>query len=148
MASNKRADSEYTVVVGCGRLGANIANSLSDAGASVLVIDIDKNSARLLSNSFAGGIMTRDATELSALEEAQLRDADSVIVVTNNDNINIMVAQMAKELYGVERVIARLYDPERETVYSEFGIQTISPILLSMQEVNKMLGFSKSEGAE
>lgn len=137
-----RKTKEYTIIVGCGRLGANLANTLSDKGSSVLIVDSDKGAFRKLSSSFGGIVVSGDATEIKVLKEAQIENAAAVVAVTNNDNTNIMVAQMAKELFNVQHVIARLYDPERECVYREFGINTICPAVLSAKEIDKLLNIS------
>ena len=136
----KADQNAYTIIVGCGRLGANLANALSDAQGNVLIMDRNKDAFRKLSPSFGGLAVAADATDLDALQEAEMEKADTVIVVTNNDNVNVMVAQLARQLFKVGEVIARLYDPERECVYQEFGIRTICPAVLSMQEIDKMLG--------
>jgi len=149
--TNLKTLTDYTIIIGCGRLGANLANTLSDAGGSVLVIDKNKESFRKLSSSFGGLTVSGDATDLDVLQEAQMDKANIVIAVTNNDNVNIMVAQLAREVFGIERVIARLYDPERECVYHEFGINTICPAILSAQEIDKLLtgtGLTGSAGKE
>lgn len=139
---------EYTVIVGCGRLGANLANTLSGTGASVLVIDSDEAAFRKLSPYFGGISLVGDATEIVVLSEAEIKDATAVVTVTNNDNTNILVAQLAKEVFGVEHVIARLYDPERECVYHEFGIDTICPAVLSAQEIDKLLNIEEQAEEE
>lgn len=136
---NRKTDLDYTIVVGCGRLGANLSNSLSDKGGNVLIIDKNKDAFRKLSPSFGGIFITGDAMDLDILQEAQMGRAGVVLAVTNNDNINIMAAQIARELFHIKRVIARLYDPERECVYREFGIDTICPAVLSVKEIDKIL---------
>lgn len=136
---DKKADENYTIVIGCGRLGANLANTLSDEGGNVLIIDKSKDAFRKLSPSFGGLSITGDATDLDVLQDAQIDKASVVVAVTNSDNANIMVAQIARELFQIKRVIARLYDPERECVYREFGIDTICPAILSAKEIDKIL---------
>ncbi len=138
----------YTIVIGCGRLGANLANTLSDEGENVLIMDKEEASFRRLSPSFGGLSVTGDGTDLEALQEAEIRRASTVIAVTNNDNVNIMIAQLAKEVYQVRRVISRLYDPERECVYRELGIDTICPAVLSAQEIDKLLSKPHKEQKE
>lgn len=130
---------DYTVIIGCGRLGANIANTLSDNEKNVLIIDDAKEAFRKLSPSFGGLTLAGDATDLDVLEEAKLDKANAVIIVTNNDNVNIMVAQLAKEIFKVTRVVARLYNPDCECVYREFGINTICPAVLSANEISVLL---------
>ena len=135
----------YTIIVGCGRLGANLANTLSDGGGNISVIDKNPNAFRKLSPSFGGIAMTGDATEMAVLNNAEIEKATAIISVTNNDNTNIMVAQLAKELFNIEQVIARLYDPDRECVYREFGIDTICPAELSVKEIDKLLVAPEAE---
>ena len=145
--SNKK-NGDYTIIVGCGRLGANLADILSDSGGNIAIIDKDPDAFRKLSTSYGGIVMTGDATEMSVLNNAEIEKATTVISVTNKDNINIMVAQLAKEMFNIERVIARLYDPECECVYREFGIDTICPAALSTKEIDKLLGVPEEEGEE
>ena len=135
---NKK-QSSYTVIIGCGRLGANLANALSEEGENVLILDKEKDSFRKLSSSFGGLAVEGDGTELDTLKAADIQRADTVIAVTNNDNINIMIAQIAKECFSVKKVISRLFDPERECVYQELGIDTICPAVLSANEIDKIL---------
>ena len=146
MAKQTTSRNNYTIIVGCGRLGANLANTLSENGSEVAVIDKDPRSFRKLSPSYGGIVLTGDATEMNVLVSAEIEKANAVISVTNRDNTNIMVAQMAKEMFNIEQVIARLYDPECECVYQEFDIETICPAVLSTKEIDKLLGVQEFEG--
>lgn len=136
---SKRSNA-YTVIIGCGRLGANLANTLSNEGENVLIMDDNKDSFRRLASNFGGLSVVGDGTDLDTLREAQLRHASAVIAVTNDDNTNIMIAQIARDVFHVKRVIARLYDPECESVYQEFGIDTICPSTLSVMQIDRLLG--------
>lgn len=127
------------LIIGCGRLGASIANTFSDKNISVTIIDIQKDSFRKLSPSFLGLLMEGDGMDMDILEEANIRKADVVIVVTDNDNINILVSQIAKNIFEIEEVIIRLYDHEKECVCRDSNINTIFPALLSSSEVDKIL---------
>lgn len=129
----------YTLIIGSGRLGASLANDLSEQGGNVIVVDRDKSSFRKLSPSFGGLTVTGDATNLNILNEAQIKKAKTVIVVTNDDNVNIMISQMAKEVFGKQHVISRLYDPDRQSVYEGFDIDLIYPAILSVNEINRLL---------
>lgn len=135
----KKKPDVYIVIIGCGRLGANIANALSNDEENVLIIDENRESFKRLSPNFGGLTIVGNGTDLEVLKEARLEDADVVIAVTNDDNVNIMVAQIARDVFQVEKVIARLYDSEREAVYQEFGIDTICPAVLSVKEIDKLL---------
>ena len=134
-----RPKNSYTIIVGCGRLGANLANTLSDENRDILIIDKKSDSFRKLSPSFGGMVVTGDATDMNVLRSAEIENATALIAVTNNDNTNILIAQLAKEMFSVDLVIARLYNPECESVYNELGIDTICPHLLSSSEIDKLL---------
>jgi trk system potassium uptake protein TrkA len=135
----RKKPDDYVIIIGCGRLGANLANTLSENGNNVLIIDKNKTSFRKLAPSFGGMQVEGDGTDLSVLYEAQITDASAIVAVTNYDNTNIMAAQMAKEIFHIDTVIARLYDQDRECVYQEFGIDTICPAVLSSKEIDKLL---------
>lgn len=136
---NKKKENEYTIIIGCGRLGANLANELSNLGENVLILDENKDSFRKLASNFGGLSVIGNGTDLDKLNEIKLGDASTVIAVTDDDNINIMAAQIAKEVFNVKKVIARLYDPESEMVYKKLGISTICPYVLSVNEIDKLL---------
>lgn len=129
----------YTLIIGSGRLGASLANDLSEQGGNVIVVDRDKSSFRKLSPSFGGLTVIGDATNLNVLNEAQIKKAEVVIVVTNDDSVNIMISQMAKGLFKKDKVISRLYDPDRKSVYDGFDIDLIYPAILSVNEINRLL---------
>ena len=137
--------SGYTVIIGCGRLGASLANAISDKDASVMIVDRDERAFRKLGTAYGGLTLTGDATDIAVLRGAEIERADTVVSVTNDDNTNIMVAQIARNVYHIPNVICRLYDPEREIVYKEFGIDTICPTVLSTREIDRLLGRAKGE---
>lgn len=139
MKINEIRDDYRVLIIGCGRLGASIANKLSNRNKNVTIVDINKDSFRKLSPSFGGLSMEGDATEIELLNEADIKKADVVIAVTDNDNVNILITQMAKSIFEVKEVIARLYDPEKECVYKECNIHAIFPALLSASEVERIL---------
>lgn len=139
----RRNSSGYTVIIGCGRLGASLANAISDREASVMMVDRDERAFRKLYNSYGGLTLTGNATDIAVLRSAEIERADTVVSVTNDDNTNIMVAQIARNVYHIPNVICRLYDPEREIVYKEFGIDTICPTVLSTREIDRLLGRAK-----
>jgi trk system potassium uptake protein len=122
-----RKDSRYIVIAGCGRLGSQLANSLSRAGHSVVVIDLNEGSFDELSPEFSGFRVEGDATRLSVLKSAKLKEADVFFAATHDDNLNLMVAQIARKIFNVQHVLARVFDPKREKVYDRLGIETICP---------------------
>lgn len=117
----------YIVVVGCGRVGSQLANQLSREGNSVVVIDRDETKFNDLSPDFSGFRIEGDATHMTVLKEAKLKKADVLIATTHEDNVNLMVAQAAQKIFNVPKVLARVFDPKREKVYAQLGIDTICP---------------------
>lgn len=125
--------SYYIVIVGCGRLGGMLADRLSATGNQLVVIDKYENRFDKLSSEFSGFRLVGDASELSVLRRAKIEQADFLFATTTEDNINLMVAQIAKTVFNVPRVVARVFDPARETIYEGFGIDTISPTNLTAE---------------
>ena len=134
--------SGYTLIIGCSRLGASLANTIAGKEGGVMVVDRDERAFRKLGTAYGGLTLTGDATDIAVLRGAEIERADTVVSVTNDDNTNIMVAQIARNVYHIPNVICRLYDPEREIVYKEFGIDTICPTVLSTREIDRLLGKS------
>ncbi|MGN0997255.1 MAG: potassium channel family protein, partial [Candidatus Ventricola sp.] len=97
--------SGYTVIIGCGRLGASLANAISDKEASVMMVDRDERAFRKLGTAYGGLTLTGDATDIAVLRSAEIERADTVVSVTNDDNTNIMVAQIARNVYHIPNVI-------------------------------------------
>ncbi|MGN1021230.1 MAG: potassium channel family protein, partial [Aristaeellaceae bacterium] len=112
---------------------------------SVMMVDRDERAFRKLGAAYGGLTLAGDATDIAVLRSAEIERADTVVSVTNDDNTNIMVAQIARNVYHIPNVICRLYDPEREIVYKEFGIDTICPTVLSTREIDRLLGKAKGE---
>jgi len=123
----------YIVVVGCGRLGSQLANQLSRDGNSVVVIDSDETKFIDLSPDFSGFRIEGDATHITVLKDAKLKKADVLIATTHEDNVNLMVAQVARKIFNVPQVLARVFDPKREKIYAQLGIDTICPTSVAAQ---------------
>jgi len=128
----------FVVVIGCGRLGAHLANRLSRNGHGVMAIDVDKRSFGALSPDYSGFWTEGDATEMSVLKQAKVDKADILFATTRDDNVNIMVAQVARVEFGVRRVLARVYDPHREAIYRHLDIEVVSPTLLAADQLLKL----------
>jgi len=137
---------KYTIIVGCGRLGSMLANRLSSLGSSVVVIDQDEAAFKNLSIEFSGFEISGNAAELDVLRRAKIEKADCLLATTQHDNVNLMVAQVARTVFGVPRVVARVFDPSREEVYRQFGIETICPTTLSAQAFLGVLGDQTQAG--
>jgi trk system potassium uptake protein TrkA len=130
---------QYIVIVGCGRLGSNLANHLSVKGHSVVVVDQHKVSFDKLAPDFSGFKVVGDASELQVLKDVELHKADALFAVTTRDSTNLMVAQVAQTVFNVPHVVARVFDPVREEIYREFGVATVNPTMLSIHSFLDML---------
>jgi trk system potassium uptake protein TrkA len=118
----------HVVIVGCGRVGSGLARILEDRGHSVVVVDKDARAFRWLHDGFRGRTITGIGFDRDRLREAGIDEAGAVAAVTNGDNSNILVARVARENFGVENVVARIYDPRRAAIYERLGIPTIASV--------------------
>lgn len=113
------------VIVGCGRVGARVATALDRQGHDVSIIDLETSAFRRLAPDFSGRAITGTGIDEDVLRSAGISEADAFIAVTNGDNRNLMAAQVAKVIFGVEKVAARVYDPVRAETFRDMGIETI-----------------------
>jgi len=127
------------LIMGCGRLGARIAAALDAAGQNVTILDINSASFRRLPDTFQGTRALGNGMDGPALERAGIQQADAFLAVTQGDNRNYFASQMAREVYGVKRVLCRVYDPMREEIYHAAGLETFSPTSLGAQIMVDML---------
>ena len=118
----------HVVVVGCGRVGSGLARILEDGGHTVAVIDKQAKAFRRLPEGFGGRTIQGVGFDRDLLREAGIEEAGALAAVTSGDNSNIMVARTAREVFGLERVIARIYDPRRAAIYEKLGIPTIATV--------------------
>jgi trk system potassium uptake protein len=122
------------IVIGSGRLGANIATRMSDRGEDVIILDIRHESFRKLNESFSGYEMTGDATDMSVLEEAYINYANTVVITTDNDNTNIFLAHVCYYIYNVPQIYVRLNDNDKGRLLEGTYIKAIYPFNLSYNE--------------
>src|ERR671937_1758264 len=127
------------VIVGCGRVGAMAARALARAGHQVTVIDIKRKAFDRLGTDFPGEMVLGNGIDEDVLRRAGIEEADGFASLTNGDNRNIMAAQIAREIFKVPRVITRIYDPIREDVFRELGLNTVSPTLSGARQIHAML---------
>jgi trk system potassium uptake protein len=127
------------VIVGCGRVGAMAAVALSKAGHQVTVIDINRRAFDRLGPDFNGEMVLGNGIDEDVLRQAGIEKADGFASLTNGDNRNIMAAQIAREIFKVPRVITRIYDPMRQDVFSELGLDTVCPTLSGARQIHSML---------
>jgi trk system potassium uptake protein TrkA len=126
------------VIVGCGRVGAVLAEALDAAGHEVIVLDLKTSSFDRLHSSFSGSAVRGDGTDEDVLRRAGAEDADLFLAMTEGDNRNVMAAQLAHETLGAGRVIAKINDPVRAAAYASLGIATLCRTVLMADSV---LGF-------
>ena len=132
------------VIVGCGRVGASVAESYDRNGHDVILLDIKTSSFDRLPSTFGGESIRGDGTDEDVLRRAGAEDADLFIALTEGDNRNVMAAQLAVEALSAKRVVAKINDPVRATAYAELGIATICRTGLMMDAINAYLGLPPS----
>lgn len=118
----------HIVIVGCGRVGSTLALSLVSSGHSVAVIDRKSDAFFRLRDNFSGQTITGIGFDRDVLEEAGIKHASAVVAVTNGDNSNILVARVARESFGIEKVVSRISDPKRAEIYERLGIATVATV--------------------
>ena len=116
------------VIMGCGRLGSTLAHNLDARGHSVAIIDQNSDAFRRLNSEFSGLTVTGFGFDRDVLHKAGVERADAFAAVSSGDNSNIISARLARETYGVPRVVARIYDSRRALVYERLGIPTVATI--------------------
>lgn len=116
--------------MGCGRVGARVALMLTRAGHDVTIMDIQSSAFNRLGPDFKGTTILGDATDQEVLKRAGIERVDAFLAATQGDNRNIMASQIAKHVFGVKRVVTRIYDPLRSDTFAALGLQAISPTII------------------
>ncbi len=129
----------HVVVVGCGRVGTELAFTLEDQGHSVAVVDRKESSFRRLHDSFAGTKVTGIGFDRDTLIDAGIENAGAVAAVTYGDNSNILVARIAHETYNVPNVVARIKDPRRALIFQRLGISTVATVSWTTDQMMRRL---------
>jgi trk system potassium uptake protein len=127
------------VIVGCGRVGSGLANSLSSEGHDVVVIDKSARAFRRLEDGFGGLKIVGSGFDRRALSRAGAEGADAFAAVTSGDNSNILCARIARENYQIPSVVARIYDPRRAEIYQRLGIPTVATVTWTIDQVRRWL---------
>ncbi len=125
--------------MGCGRVGASLARAIEQAGHEVAVIDQDEASFRRLGTSFEGRTVTGVGFDRDTLRAAGIENAYAFAAVSSGDNSNILAARVAREKYGVEHVVARIYDPGRAEIYQRLGIPTVATVKWTSDQMVRRL---------
>jgi trk system potassium uptake protein TrkA len=127
------------VIMGCGRVGARLAALLDSEKHEVTILDTDSLSFSRLAPTFGGNALLGDGTDEDSLRKAGIEEAGAFIAVTQGDNRNVMAAQIARHIFNVPRVICRIYDPLREELYQNLGLEAISPTIVFTELLKKKL---------
>jgi len=127
------------IIMGCGRVGAQLATLLDREGHSVTTLDNDTYSFRRLPPDFKGEALLGNGLDEEALKKAGIEEADAFVAVTQGDNRNVMAAQIAKHIFNVPKVVCRIYDPLRRDLYSLLGLEAISPTTVFAQLLKEKL---------
>ncbi len=129
----------HVVILGCGRVGSLLADDLDALGHSVAVVDQDAKSFRKLRPDFSGITVKGVGFDRQTLENAGIERAHAFTAVSSGDNTNILAARVARETYGVENVVARIYDPRRAEVYQRLGIPTVATVSWTTTQIMRAL---------
>jgi trk system potassium uptake protein TrkA len=127
------------IIMGCGRVGAQLATLLDKEGHQVTALDIDAYSFRRLPPDFSGTALVGNGVNEEVLKRAGIEEADAFVAVTQGDNRNVMASQIAKHVFGVPKVVCRIYDPLRRDIYSLLGLEAISPTTIFAQMLKEKL---------
>ena len=133
------------LIVGCGRVGSQIAADMDRAGHEVVIVDRDPNSFSrastrgVLTREFRGDQVVGNGTDVDVLRRAGIEKADGFVAVTEGDNRNIMASQIAKHVFKVPHVVTRIYDPERAETYEKLGVHTICPTIEGAKHIEHVL---------
>ncbi|MEU4682919.1 potassium channel family protein [Streptomyces xinghaiensis] len=129
----------HIVIMGCGRVGSALAQTLEEQGHTVAVIDQDPTAFRRLGSGFGGRRVTGMGFDQDTLREAGIEEAGAFAAVSSGDNSNIIAARVAREMFAVENVAARIYDPRRAEVYQRLGIPTVATVRWTADQILRRL---------
>lgn len=134
----------YAVIVGCGRVGSLLATTLSSRGHSIVILDTHEERFQRLGQEFTGDAMIGDGTAVEVLKESGIEKADALVMATNDDNSNLMGAQIARKMFGVKRVIVRIKDPKKFAVYKEYALEMVSATTLAADKIFELLSTNEN----
>lgn len=127
------------IVVGCGKVGSRFAQLMSEEGHDIVVVDNDSENFKRLGSSFRGLTVTGVPIDEDVLKQAGIETADGFAAVTPDDNVNMIACQIAKEIFKVPRIFARIQDPIREQAFFQFGVYTLCLTNIAVEEFRKLM---------
>jgi trk system potassium uptake protein len=134
-------------VIGCGRVGSNVAKRLVADGWDVTVLDEKEEALSRLGDAWQGRFVVGHGMDVEVLKRAGVEEADAVVVATDGDNTNLVVAQVAQKRFAVPRVVVRVLDPSRAEFYSSLGLHIVCPTSTAIRELVDAVASFKSEPA-
>lgn len=129
----------FVIIMGCGRVGARVACQLARAGHEVTVLDLSASAFRRLDPDFSGNRIVGNGIDSDVLRKAGIERADAFAAVTQGDNRNVMASQIARHIFGVQKVVTRIYDPLRKETFGLLGIEAISPTVIGADKFLEIL---------
>ena len=143
MATKIKGLRNKTIICGCSSLGVTITNKFSTEGKNIMVIDIEPKNFARLSDRFSGYTIAGDISDLEVLEEAGIASAKEIVITTDDDNLNLFVAHIARKIYGVPNIYVRLSEPDNEVLLKGMDVKAIYPLELSYDKFNLLRGGRK-----
>jgi len=131
-----------SIIIGCGRVGAGLAQSLCQRRQSVTVVDQEATAFERLGTRFTGQTIIGAGLDREVLLQAGIEHADGLAAVTGSDDTNVVLARLARQVFRVPRVVARLHDPRHAEVYRQLGIQTITPLTWGSHRLTELLCYT------
>jgi len=138
----------FVIIMGCGRVGARLANLLEADGHEVLILDTNPGAFGRLGSGFRGTTMVGNGIDADVLRRAGIERADAFAACTQGDNRNVMASQIAKEIFNVQKVVTRIYDPIRKETFNTLGLEAISPTIIGAAHFYTHLTGRKPPGEE
>jgi trk system potassium uptake protein len=135
------------IVIGCGRVGSQVAKNLDEEGWDVVAIDENEEVLNRLGETWEGGFLVGHGMDIDLLKGAGIEEADAVVISTNGDNTNLVVGQIAQRRFKVPCVIVRILDPARAALYDELGLQIICPTKTAIETLTQRVLESAREEA-
>lgn len=127
----------YIIIIGCGKMGSQLASDLAETSDDICVIDRNKKNTDVLGSGFNGRILNGVEIDIELLEEAGIKEADALYAMTRSDNINVIACEIAQNIYKVPTVIGRVFDNDRTHIYECLGIKTINPTSLAIKDLKE-----------
>jgi trk system potassium uptake protein TrkA len=138
----------YVIIMGCGRVGARLANLLEAAGHEVTILDLTPQAFDRLGPDFRGSKIIGDGKDAEVLKRAGIERADAFAACTQGDNRNIMASQVAKVMYNVPKVVTRIYDPIRKDTFATLGLDALSPTVIGAAHFYTHITGDRPDGDE